>query len=189
MKPGVRSGEGTMGGRLRLATVWLDGCSGCHMSLLDMDELLLELAPRLELVYSPLVDRKDFPAVVDVTLLEGAVSNEDDRRKALLVRERSRLVVALGDCAVTANVPGLRNPLAAEAVLEQVYRRQAVNPEGIMPARQVPLLLPRCLPLHQVIEVDIFLPGCPPPSPAIVRALTTLLEGGNPAELPALKFG
>ncbi|HXN45540.1 MAG TPA: hypothetical protein VN893_02805, partial [Bryobacteraceae bacterium] len=68
-----------MSKKLSMATVWLDGCSGCHMSFLDIDERILELADKVDLVYSPLVDRKDFPEMVDVTLVEGAVSSEDDR--------------------------------------------------------------------------------------------------------------
>src|SRR5207342_2395057 len=97
----------------RLATVWLDGCSGCHMSFLDMDERLLEIAARADIVYSPLVDAKEFPAGVDVTLVEGAVSSDDDLRRILEVRERTGILVSLGDCAVTSNVPGLRNPIGA----------------------------------------------------------------------------
>jgi len=93
----------------RLATVWLDGCSGCHMSFLDIDERLLTLAESADLVYSPLVDAKVFPEGVDVTLVEGAVSSEEDLRKIKMVRQRTTILVSLGDCAVTANVPGMRN--------------------------------------------------------------------------------
>ena len=93
----------------RIATVWLDGCSGCHMSFLDMDERLLAIAGAADLVYSPLVDAKEFPENVDVTLVEGAVSSEEDLHKIKLVRERTKILISLGDCAVTANVPGMRN--------------------------------------------------------------------------------
>src|SRR3990170_2906062 len=84
----------------RVATVWLDGCSGCHMSLLDMDERILDIFGRSDLVYSPLVDVKDYPEDVDVCLVEGAVSSEEDLHKARLIRERTRTIVAFGDCAV-----------------------------------------------------------------------------------------
>ena len=97
-------------GKPTLATIWLDGCSGCHMSFLDMDERLLELAARVDLVYGCLVDAKEFPEGVDITLVEGAVSSEDDLRKIRQVRQRTRILVSLGDCAVTSNVPGMRNP-------------------------------------------------------------------------------
>ena len=96
--------------KANIATVWLDGCSGCHMSFLDMDGRLLDIAGRANLVYSPLVDTKEFPPDVDVTLVEGAVSSTDDLEKIKLVRSRTRILVSLGDCAVTSNVPGMRNP-------------------------------------------------------------------------------
>ena len=105
----------------RLATVWLDGCSGCHMSFLDMAERLLELGQRAELVYSPLVDRKDYPDGVDVCLVEGAVSSEDDLAKIRMIRERTRTLVSFGDCAVTSNVPGMRNPIGPLPLLERAY--------------------------------------------------------------------
>ena len=96
--------------KARVATLWLDGCSGCHMSLLDMDERLLELAGKIDVVFSPLVDQKEFPENVDVALVEGAVSSDEDLEKIQKVRARSRLLVSLGDCAVTANIPSMRNP-------------------------------------------------------------------------------
>ena len=102
-------------GKPKLATIWLDGCSGCHMSFLDMDERLLELAERVDLVYGCLVDAKEFPEGVDITLVEGAVSSEDDLRKIRQVRQRTRILVSLGDCAVTSNVPGHAEPLWAPA--------------------------------------------------------------------------
>jgi NAD-reducing hydrogenase small subunit len=91
-----------MSNKKTLATVWLDGCSGCHMSFLDIDERLLALAEKADLVYSPLVDRKNFPEMVDVTLIEGAVSNEDDLAKIRKVRAHTKILVSLGDCAVTS---------------------------------------------------------------------------------------
>ena len=105
----------------RLATIWLDGCSGCHMSLLDMDERLLEITERADLVFGALVDFKEFPENVDVTLVEGAVSSEDDLRKILEVRRNTRILVSLGDCAVTSNVPGMRNPIGPGPILERAY--------------------------------------------------------------------
>jgi Ni,Fe-hydrogenase III small subunit len=95
--------------KLRFATLWFDGCSGCHMSILDMDERLLDLAAVLEVVYSPLVDAKQFPKNVDVTCVEGAISSPEDEALLRLVRQRTRLLIALGDCAVTGNVPAMRN--------------------------------------------------------------------------------
>ena len=168
--------------KVAVATVWLDGCSGCHMSLLDMDERLIELAALIDIVYSPLVDSKIFPEQVDLTLVEGSVSSEDDLAKIKRIRERTRLLIALGDCAVTGNVPSMRNPFGSEKVLQHVYLRHA-------PSEIVPRLLPRVLPVHQVVAVDAFLPGCPPPADAIYFALTELLAGRLPDLSTSTRFG
>ena len=106
----------------RVATVWLDGCSGCHMSLIDMDERILDIFERADLVYGPLVDFKDFPEDVDVCLVEGAVSSEEDLHKIRLVRERTKTLVSFGDCAVTSNVPGMRNPIGVAPLMDRAYR-------------------------------------------------------------------
>ncbi len=165
--------------RPRLATVWLDGCSGCHMSFLDMDERLLEITERADLVHSPLVDQKEYPEGVDVCLVEGAVSTEDDLRRIRQVRARTRILVSFGDCAVTANVPGLRNPIGPEPLLQRAYVENAtLNREP--PSQVVPGLLPRSLPVHKYVEVDVFLPGCPPSADLIYQALDDLLEGREP---------
>src|SRR5690606_11812000 len=100
--------------KARVATIWLDGCSGCHMSFLDMDERLLALAEQIELVYSPLVDQKEFPPQVDVAIVEGAVATDEDIEKMRLVRSRTKVLIALGDCAVTGNVPSMRNSIPVE---------------------------------------------------------------------------
>ena len=188
----------TPGGKLRLATVWLAGCSGCHMSFLDLDELLFDLAEKVDVVFSPVgTDVKLYPDHVDVCLVEGAVANVDNRSLALQVRERTGLVISFGDCAVTANVPGLRNLLdsghdGAKAVLERGYLELA-DATGQLPFAPgiVPELLPRVLPLHEVIPVDIYLPGCPPSAERIREAITALLAGERPVMEGAamLRFG
>ena len=114
----------------RVATVWLDGCSGCHMSLIDMDERILDIFERADLVYGPLVDYKEFPEDVDVCLVEGAVSSEEDLHKIKMVRERTKTLVAFGDCAVTSNVPGMRNPIGVAPLLDRAYRENVtINPQ------------------------------------------------------------
>ena len=164
--------------QLRLATAWLGGCSGCHMSLLDLGERLMELAAAVELVYGPLVDAKAFPDGVDITLVEGAVANADNLELLLQIRERSRIVVSLGDCAVTGNVTSLRNFFSVDDLLAAVYHAGPGNaPHGPAAVRELPALLPRVLPLHQVVAVDVFLPGCPPDAECIWTALTALLHG------------
>jgi NAD-reducing hydrogenase small subunit len=170
----------------RLATVWLGGCSGCHMSFLDLDERLIELAARAQLVYSPLVDVKVFPDDVDVTLVEGAVANEDHLRLIHQIRERTRMLVSFGDCAVTGNVTALRNPLGrAEPVLRRAYGPASPpGGDGI-----VPPLLDRVLPVHHVVPVDVYLPGCPPSPDLIFSVLIDLLEGRAPDLTGRLKYG
>ena len=177
-----------MNGKARLATVWMDGCSGCHMSFLDMDERLLALANQVELVYSPLVDQKEFPPDVDITLVEGSVSSVEDLEKILYFRSRTKLLVSLGDCAVTANVPSMRNPFDVECVLRRGYEENAdVNRHA--PTENVPQLLPRARPLHEVVKVDVYIPGCPPNADSIYFALTELLAGRTPDLSSKTRFG
>ncbi|MCS7239930.1 MAG: NADP oxidoreductase [Candidatus Bipolaricaulota bacterium] len=173
--------------KLRVATVWFSGCSGCHMSFLDLDERLLEFAERADLVFSPIADVKEFPENVDVVLIEGAVGNTAHLHELLEIRRRAKILVALGDCAITANVPSLRNPLPREEVLHTVYGKD--DPPGLEEGA-VPKLLPHALPLHAVVPVDYFLPGCPPPAERIWKLLRPILLGQRP-ELsgPDLKFG
>ena len=171
----------------RIATVWLDGCSGCHMSLIDMDERLLDIFERADLVYSPLVDIKEYPEDVDVCLVEGAVSSEEDLHKIKMVRERTKTIIAFGDCAVTSNVPGMRNPIGVQPLLDRAYIENVdVNPQ--IPTRVVPKLLPVARPVHLVIPVDVFLPGCPPSADLIYNLLDDLLAGRVP-DVTGARFG
>lgn len=159
-----------------LATVWLDGCSGCHMSFLDIDERILELAKLADLAYSPLVDRKDFPEQVDITLVEGAVSSEDDLEKIKRVRAHTKVLISLGDCAVTSNVPAMRNPFGVQAVLDRAYVDNVTIPHPA-PSVMIPPLLDRSRPVHEVVPVDVFVPGCPPSADTIFNTLLGLLSG------------
>jgi len=174
--------------KLRLATVWLDGCSGCHMSFLDIDDALITLLERVDLVYSPLVDTKVFPEEVDITLVEGAVSSGEDLRKIRMVREHSKILVSLGDCAVTANVPSMRNPFGVMAVCERAYRENVKLDPGI-PDQVVPKLLDRVRPIHEVVPVDVFVPGCPPSASVIQYVLMELIDGRRPELSTRTRFG
>lgn len=174
--------------KLKLATVWLDGCSGCHMSLLDMDERLLELAALVDVVYSPLVDAKEFPGEVDIALVEGAVASVDDEKKIRKIRAHCKRLVAMGDCAVTGNVPAMRNPLGPEAILERAYLQNA-SAQPQIPCVVVPQLLRTVRPIHEFVTVDVFLPGCPPSAETFHTVLTALIHGG-PLDIPDLtRFG
>lgn len=174
--------------RKSLATVWLDGCSGCHMSFLDIDERLLALGELVDLVYSPLVDRKDFPEHVDITLIEGSVSSEGDLHKIQHVREHTGILISLGDCAVTGNVPSLRNSVGAQPVLQRAYLEpHLLNPQ--IPTEGVPGLLPVVRPVHSVVKVDVFVPGCPPSADTIFNALSELLAEQKPVLAGQTRFG
>ncbi|HDL86463.1 MAG TPA: oxidoreductase [Candidatus Acetothermia bacterium] len=175
--------------KVRVATVWFSGCAGCHMSFLDLDELLIDLAERIEIVKSPVVDTKAFPENVDVTLIEGAIGNEEHYELVREIRARSKIVIALGDCAVTGNVPAMRNGIPVKEILEGVYGKERTT-NGTIPTEVVPALLDRVRPVHEVIHVDYFLHGCPPPAAVIGKALLALLDGKTP-ELTGreLKFG
>jgi NAD-reducing hydrogenase small subunit len=178
--------------RLKLATVWLGGCSGCHMSFLDMDLFLVELAERVDLVYSPLIDVKTYPERADIVLVEGAVANQDHLEMIRTVRRNTRVLVSFGDCAVTGNVTALRNPLgSAEAVLKRSYLDPVdLNPQIPQAKGIVPRLLDRVVPVHAVVNVDHYLPGCPPPAARIRAVLEHLLAGTSPRlQGRDIKFG
>lgn len=170
------------------ATIWLDGCSGCHMSFLDMDERLVEILDQVDLVYSPLVDVKEYPEVVDIALVEGAVSTDEDRAKIRKIRAHTKTLISLGDCAVTSNVPAMRNYFPVASVMKRAYVENAAG-GGVIPERGLPKLDPRVCPVHEVVHVDLFIPGCPPSADTIHAALTELLAGRNPDIAALTRFG
>ncbi len=173
----------------RLATAWLGGCSGCHMSFLDLDERLIDLAGLVDLCYSPIADIKEFPEEVDIALVEGAVANQDHLREIRLIRERSKILIAFGDCAVTGNVTALRNLFSLENVLNRAYRENSTVIRGVPTGNGiVPRLLPRVLRIQDAVRVDHFLPGCPPAPDAIYAFLKDLLAG-RAAAANRVKFG
>lgn len=171
-----------------IATVWLDGCSGCHMSFLDMDERLIEIAPLIQIVHSPIVDTKEIPSGTDVGIIEGAISNEDDLAKAKKMRKACGFLISLGDCAVTGNVPSMRNVFELSTVYDRAYHENTdVNP--VTPDNVVPPLLPKVLPVHAAVDVDLYVPGCPPPADAIYYVLTELIAGRTPDPMAVTRFG
>ena len=180
--------------KIRFATVWLAGCSGCHMSFLDLDEWLLELAQHVDVVYSPVgSDLKDYPDNVDVCLVEGGIANEDNLELIKEVRAKTKLLVSFGDCAVTANVPAMRNMLGgAEPVLKRAYLELGdVTPQLPDEPGIVPPLLDQVRPVHEVVPVDLFMPGCPPSADRIRATIEPLLRGEMPEMVgrEMIKFG
>jgi NAD-reducing hydrogenase small subunit len=163
--------------KVKVGTIWLDGCSGCHMSFLDMDERLVELAEYMDVVYSPYVDAKEIPKDVDLFIVEGALSTDHDIVIINEIRKNSKLILALGDCAVTGNVSAIKNLFGTEATLEKGYFDLADKNKGEYPSKVVPKLLDKVIPLNEEVDVDYFVPGCPTPADAIYEVIKAIIEG------------
>lgn len=175
--------------KVRVATMWLSGCSGCHMSFLDLDERLVELAKQVELVYSPIMDVKEVPDC-DVAIVEGCVNNNEQEHELKLLRSRCKFLIALGDCAVTGNVPCMRNQFELRDVMRRGFMQtESTKRVGVPSDPIVPRLLPKAKPIGEVVRVDFYLPGCPPDADAIWYVLTELLAGRTPKlEKPNLRY-
>jgi NAD-reducing hydrogenase small subunit len=166
-----------MSGKIRLATVSLCGCFGCHMSLLDIDERLLDLVERVDLDRTPLTDIKRF-GDCDLGLVEGGVANEENLEVLKELRRRCKVLVAVGACALNGGIPAMRNPLGLKECLEESYvNGQGLHNPGIPSDCEIPLLLDRVYPVHEAVKVDYFLPGCPPTADAFWGLIGALLDG------------
>lgn len=176
----------------KIATVWLGGCSGCHMSLLDMDERILEVARLADIIKSPIVDGKVLPEV-DITLVEGAVTGDEHLKELLHIREKTKILVALGDCAVMTNVTGMRNYFPLQEVVDTAYRHAISNDEEeTLPLHPALLRLhDKVLPIQQVVKVDVIMPGCPPDADTIFYLINELLNNRTPdlGNIKKLKYG
>ncbi|MDS4040078.1 MAG: NADP oxidoreductase [Candidatus Competibacter sp.] len=163
--------------KLKIATCSLAGCFGCHMSLLDLDERLFDLAERLELDRSPLTDIKEL-GTCDLGLIEGGVCNAENVHVLMEFRARCKILVAIGACALNGGVPAMRNQYDLKDCLEESYLRGIglVNPQ-IPNDPEIPLLLDQVHPVHEVVKIDYFLPGCPPSADAIWTFVSQLLSG------------
>lgn len=176
----------------KIATVWLGGCSGCHMSLLDIDERILDVAKLADIVKCPIVDGKEFPEV-DIALVEGAVTSDEHLHEILNIRKKSKALVALGDCAVMTNVTGMRNYFQLDEVFNTAYVDAISNDkEGTVPDHPALLRLHnKVVPLQEVVTVDFVIPGCPPSADVIFYVLNEFLNDRIPhlSEAKKLKYG
>jgi len=176
----------------KIATVWLGGCSGCHMSLLDIDERILEVAKLADIVKCPIVDGKELPEV-DITLVEGSVTSDEHLSEILHIRKKSKILVAFGDCAVMTNVTGMRNYVPLKEVYDAAYIGALSNDsEGEMPMHPALLRLhDKVVPLQEVVNIDFVIPGCPPSADAIFYVLNEFLNDRYPdlSGAKKLKYG
>jgi len=168
--------------KVKIATDWLDVCSGCHMSFLDIDERIVELVKKVEITSSPITDLKHPPEEgVDVGILTGAVSNTHQEEVAKEMRKRCKILVALGDCAVFGGICTMRNFFPKEEVMRRGYVETESTVEGEVPTSdELGKLFEQVKAVNQVVKVDVHIPGCPPSADAIWYALTELLEGRIP---------
>ena len=170
----------------RIATTSLAGCFGCHMSLLDIDERILELAELVDFDRSPLVDIKNISQRCAVGLIEGGCANEGNVEVLREFRRMCDIVISMGDCATMGGIPALRNLVPLQECLEEAYINgpSVYNPRGEIPNDpEIPLLLDKVYPCHEVVRIDYHLPGCPPSADTLWRVLTALLSD-EPVEIP-----
>jgi NAD-reducing hydrogenase small subunit len=165
--------------KLRIATTSLGGCFGCHMSLLDIDERLLELAKLVEFDRSPITDIKHC-GPCDIGLIEGAVCNADNVHVLRELRANCKVLIAVGACAINGGLPAQRNHLDVGDMLKKVYADMPGVQSRVPNDPELPLLLDKVYPINEVVRVDYFIPGCPPSADALWKYLTDLIAGQTP---------
>ncbi|PKO55625.1 MAG: NADP oxidoreductase [Betaproteobacteria bacterium HGW-Betaproteobacteria-21] len=167
--------------KLKVATTSLAGCFGCHMSFLDIDERLFELLGHIEFDRSPFTDIKE-AGECDIGLIEGGLCNAENVHVLREFRRQCKILVAVGACAINGGLPALRNPIPLPAILAEVYHTGIGLSDGMIPNDpELPLPLNKVHPIHEVVKVDYFIPGCPPSADAIWQVLSDLMAGREPA--------
>jgi NAD-reducing hydrogenase small subunit len=166
--------------KLRVATTSLAGCFGCHMAILDIDERLLDLLQLVEFDRSPITDIKHC-GPCDIGIIEGGLCNAENVHVLREFRANCKILIAIGACAINGGLPAQRNHLSLSSILEEVYHAQHGLVDGFIPNDpELPLPLDKVHPIHEVVKVDYFIPGCPPSGDAIWKVLTDLLAGREP---------
>ena len=167
--------------KLKVATTSLAGCFGCHMSFLDIDERLFTLLEYIEFDRSPLTDIKEVSPDCDIGIIEGGLCNAENVHVLREFRKNCKTLIAIGACAINGGLPAQRNHLSLPTILEEVYHTSPGLINGLIPNDpELPLPLNKVHPIHEVVKVDYFIPGCPPSGDAIWKVLTDLLAGRAP---------
>jgi NAD-reducing hydrogenase small subunit len=176
--------------KIKIATDWLAGCAGCHMSFLDIDDRILQLMELVEFTSSPVTDLKHPPKEgVTVGILEGAICNTHNVEVAKQMRERCQILIAIGDCATFGGVPAMRNLCGTKEALKRAYLETESNVGGLIPdSPELGIPLDEVVGVDKVVKVDLFIPGCPPSADALFYALSELLAGRTPIVLPPKFF-
>ncbi len=188
--------------KLKMAVYWGAACGGCCVSVLDVHEKLFDVVAAADLVFWPIaldIKYKDVEAMpdghIDVTLFNGAIRNSENKYIAMLLRQKSKIMVAYGSCAHMGGIPGLANFSTKEELFNRVFieSESTINPEKILPQPdykvpegelELPIFFNDVLPLNKVVCVDYYLPGCPPQTERLLEVFMAIVSG---SELPSKK--